>query len=94
MKDGADDIAGASEPERIRGWRCIGCGKLDAPRPCIGICQDRRIELVDAAEYDALRLRVQALEGALALIARTTPRADRLADSWTALQGLARRLLA
>ena len=84
---------GASAVERIQGWRCIGCGKVDAPRPCVGICQDRRFELVDAADYDALRLRVQALEGALALIARVTPREDRLAESWQALQGLARRLL-
>lgn len=79
--------------ERIQGWRCIGCGKVDAPRPCIGVCQDRKFELVAAADFDALRMRVQALEGALALIARVTPREDRLADSWQALQGLARRLL-
>ena len=91
MSPGAD---GPSMPERIQGWRCIGCGKVDAPRPCIGVCQDRRIELVDAADYDALRTRVQALEGALALIANVTPREDRLVDSWQALQGLARRLLA
>ena len=84
---------GAPAAERIQGWRCIGCGKIDAPQPCVGICQDRRFELVDAADYDALRLRVQALEGALALIARVTPREDRLAESWQALQGLARRLL-
>ena len=31
--------------------------------------------------------------GALALIAHTTPRADKLAESWAALQGMARRLL-
>ena len=94
MNDNAEGIDRLPGPERIQGWRCIGCGKVDAPRPCIGVCQDRRFELVAAADYDALRLRVQALEGALALIARTTPRADRLADSWQALQGMARRLLA
>ncbi|TXH65169.1 MAG: hypothetical protein E6Q81_02515 [Thermomonas sp.] len=81
------------EAERIQGWRCIGCGKVDAPQPCIGVCQDRRFELVAAADYDALRQRVQALEAALSLIAHTTPRADKLVDSWTALQGMARRLL-
>ena len=88
----------ATEPfattTRIQGWRCIGCGKVDAPQPCIGICQDRSFELLAAADYDALRARVQALEGALALIARVTPREDKLADSWRALQGMARRLLA
>ena len=81
MNASTDSSAGVPEPERIQGWRCIG------------VCQDRRFELVAAADYDALRMRVQALEGALALIARTTPRADKLADSWAALQGMARRLL-
>lgn len=94
MNGRVDSSAGVAEPERIQGWRCIGCGKVDAPRPCVGVCQDRRFELVAAADYDALRVRVQALEGALALIAHTTPRADRLAESWQALQGMARRLLA
>lgn len=81
------------EPERIQGWRCIGCGKIDAPRPCVGICQDRRVELVDAADYDALQARVRALEAALTLIARVTPREGAMAASWRALQERARQLL-
>ncbi len=80
-------------PERIQGWRCIGCGKLDAPRPCVGICEDRRVELVDAADYDALQARVRDLEAALALIARVTPRQDAITASWLALQQRARQLL-
>ena len=88
MRQGSTEMV-----ERIHGWRCIGCGKIDAPQPCIGVCQDRKFELVAAADYDALLVRVQALESALALIAQTTPRADKLADSWIALQGRARRLL-
>ena len=79
--------------ERIHGWRCIGCGKVDAPRPCVGICQDRKVELVDAADYDALQARVRELEATLALIARVTPREDALMASWVALQARARRLL-
>ena len=79
--------------ERIQGWRCIGCGKVDAPRPCVGICQDRKVELVDAADYDALQARVRELEAALALIARVTPREGALMASWLALQERARRLL-
>ena len=79
--------------ERIEGWRCIGCGKLEAPRPCVGVCQDRKVELVDAADYDALQARIQALEAALALIARVTPREGAMAASWSALQARARVLL-
>jgi hypothetical protein len=79
--------------ERIQGWRCIGCGKVDAPRPCIGVCQDRKCELVAAAVYDALRARCEALEAALALIARVTPREGELQASWQALQRRAKTLL-
>lgn len=83
----------AGDIERIAGWRCIGCGKVDAPRPCVGVCQDRKVELVDAADYDALLARVRELEAALALIARVTPREDALPASWRALQERARALL-
>lgn len=79
--------------ETIEGWRCIGCGKVDAPRPCIGVCTDRRVELVLAEDYAALAMRVEQLEEALALIARTTPKPDRLADSWQALQARAKQPL-
>ena len=79
--------------EIIDGWRCIGCGKVDAPRPCIGVCTDRRCELVLAADYAELALRVQDLEDALALIARTTPKAGQLEASWLALQARAKHLL-
>ncbi len=79
--------------ERIAGWRCIGCGKVDAPAPCVGVCQDRRCELVLASDCDALQTRVQALETALGLIARVTPRPGELEASWSALQARARSLL-
>jgi hypothetical protein len=79
--------------ETIEGWRCIGCGRVDAPRPCIGVCQDKRVELVLAEDYAELAWRVQQLEEALALIARTTPKPDRLDASWQALQARARALL-
>ena len=79
--------------ERIQGWRCIGCGKVDAPRPCIGVCQDRKVELVAAGAYDALRMRCDELEAVVALIARITPRAGEWEASWVALQSRARRAL-
>jgi hypothetical protein len=79
--------------ETIEGWRCIGCGKVDAPRPCIGVCQDRRVELVLAADYAELAWRVEQLEAVLQLVARVTPKPEALADSWRALQARARGLL-
>ena len=79
--------------ERIAGWRCIGCGKVDAPQPCVGVCQDRTVELVLAGDYDALLARTQELESALALIARITPREGEWEASWRALQERARQVL-
>ena len=79
--------------ERIQGWRCIGCGKVDAPRPCIGVCQDRKVELVTAAAYDALRAHCDTLESVLALIARITPREGEWQASWEALRAKARKAL-
>lgn len=79
--------------ETIGGWRCIGCGRVDAPQPCIGVCTDRRVELVLAQDYAALAGRVADLEEALALIAGVTPKPGQLEASWQALQARARTLL-
>ena len=79
--------------ETIEGWRCIGCGRVDAPQPCIGVCEDKRVELVLAEDYAEMAWRVEQLQEALALIARTTPKPDQLQASWLALQARARTLL-
>ncbi len=79
--------------ETIEGWRCAGCGRVEAPRPCIGVCQDQRVELVPAKDYAEMASRVEELQIALALIARTTPKPDQLEASWLALQARARTLL-
>lgn len=79
--------------ETVEAWQCVGCGRLQAERPCIGVCTDKKIELVQAADYAALAWRVEQLESALALIARITPKPDRLEASWHALQSRARALL-
>ena len=34
-----------------KAWQCIGCGRIEAPQPCIGICQDRKVEFVYAPEH-------------------------------------------
>jgi hypothetical protein len=55
--------------ETIKAWQCIGCGKLEAPQTCIGVCQDRRVELVYASEHAAV----------VADLARTKAQRDALA---------------
>jgi hypothetical protein len=41
-----------SEPGIIEAWQCIGCGRIEAPHPCIGGCQDRKVRFVDASFYE------------------------------------------
>ena len=51
------------QPERIKVWQCIGCGRIDDPKPCIGVCKDQKVEYVLAVDHDrevnALRDAVQ-----------------------------------
>lgn len=79
--------------ERLKVWQCIGCGRIDHPRPCVGICQDRQAEYVLAAHYDALEARNAALEALLRRIAFTTPRPGDFEAAWRALQDAARAAL-
>ena len=47
--------------ETVKAWQCIGCGKIEAPQTCIGVCQDRKVEFVYASEHkDALNELAQA----------------------------------
>jgi len=83
--------------DTLTAWQCIGCGRLESPQPCIGVCQDRKVELVLARDYQAALARAQAAEAALGLarkLARTNPRGDRWRDAYLAFQDEARRLLA
>ena len=75
---------------------CIGCGKIEAPQPCIGVCKDQRVQFVYAEDYEEALARAGVAERALDLVrklARTTPREDGWRDSYRAFQDVARRLL-
>ena len=94
-------MSGAEATARIEAFQCIGCGRIESPQPCIGICEDRKVEFVYAAQHDAalvqLQLaagRVRALEKLIRRIAWTTPRAGEWERSYRALQNEARRTLA
>lgn len=86
--------------ERVTAWQCIGCGKIEGPQPCVGICQDRKVEFVYAADYgDALaelahvRRQVDALAALVRQLAATTPRAGEWEHTYRVLQGRARATL-
>ena len=79
--------------ETIKVWQCIGCGRIDHPQPCVGICQDRKAEYVRAIDYaDALE-RIEKLENVLRKIAFTRPRGGEHESAWLAFQREARTYL-
>ncbi len=79
--------------EYITAWQCIGCGKIEAPQPCIGVCQDRKVQLVGKADYEAvlaerdeLTARLAQVRSSLQRFALAKPHADRWQQTWEALQ--------
>ena len=59
--------------EVFQAWQCIGCGRIDGPAQCVGICQDRTVRLVNAVDYEAAAARIEALEQVVRRIANTRP---------------------
>ncbi|GAB4062752.1 hypothetical protein [Uliginosibacterium sediminicola] len=87
--------------EYMNAWQCIGCGKIDGPQNCVGICQDRKVELVYAADYEALQSRLDASQALLAVlsaqmreIVNTQPRNAEWERNYRALQARAAKALA
>ncbi len=85
----------------IQAWQCIGCGKIEAPQPCIGVCRDRKILMVGKEDHervlDAARELQRQLHSAQALLSQlawSVPRENQWEISWRALQVRARELLA
>ena len=86
--------------ETIKGWQCIGCGRVEAPQNCIGVCRDRKVELVYASELaDAegrlarARDEISALRAFLLKLAGTKPRDGQWEKSWRSFQDEAKALL-
>ena len=77
----------------IKVWKCVGCGRIDHPQPCVGVCRDEKAEVVFAADYRAALDRIAALEAVLQRIVHTTPRGEGWQLSYRALQEQARRAL-
>jgi len=84
--------------ERVKAWQCAGCGRIEVPRDCVGVCDFGRIEIVYGFEHDealeAARERCARYEAFLERIARAVPRGGEWERSYRALQEEARRFLA
>ena len=86
---------------RVKAWPCIGCGTIEAPQTCIGVCQDRKVEFVYAFQHEealaqltGARARIDALEAIAYQLAWTKPRTGEWGHSYRALQQRARKILA
>ena len=87
--------------DSIPAWQCIGCGRIEAPQNCVGICQDRRVEFVYASEHakalhdleGATRER-DALQQLVRRLAFIKPREGEWERSYRMLQQEARAMLA
>ncbi len=88
-----NDQSGPREIQTIKVWQCVGCGRVEGPAPCIGVCQDRIAELVDVSELRAVQAQVERLHALLEQIAHTSPRAGEWERSYRAFQEQARRAL-
>lgn len=70
----------------IKAWQCIGCGRVEADAKCIGICEDRPVRLVSAADYERLEAFVRR-------VAESTPRDGQWERSYLAIRREARQAL-
>ena len=55
-------------PAEFVAWQCIGCGRIEGPQPCIGVCQDRKVSFVCASDYAAVLSRLFEVEERLRLL--------------------------
>jgi hypothetical protein len=86
--------------EYVNAWQCIGCGKIEAPQTCIGVCQDRRVEFVYASDHKELLAQLRATQrhahaasAVLRRLASTKPHDREWERSYRAIQEQARRVL-
>jgi hypothetical protein len=84
----------------VQAWQCIGCGRIEAPQPCIGVCRDRKVFMVGKATHDQaladssrLRRALEVTRAKLARFALCTPRDGSHAQTFDALKTQIRELL-
>lgn len=84
--------------ERVKAWQCIGCGRIEAPQNCVGVCDFKRIDMVYAFEHEQgleeARAKCARFEALARQLARITPREGEWERTYRALQEQARRVLA
>lgn len=86
--------------ESVDAWQCIGCGRIDAPQTCVGICEYRKVRLVSAFDHEqalaavvAARREADILGAVVRQLAHTSPRRGECERSYEAMRKRARRAL-
>jgi len=79
--------------ERTKAWQCIGCGRIESQATCLGICQDRPVLIVSAADYDRVEKQLNEVRLFVRQLALVSPRGDNWERTYKALQERACRLL-
>ncbi|MEW9570356.1 hypothetical protein ABQJ54_01185 [Rhodanobacter sp. Si-c] len=85
----------------IQAWQCIGCGRIEAPQPCIGVCKDRKVFMVGKDEHEhalaantALQAQLERAHAMLLRFGQAEPKPGQWESSWHALQAQVREALA
>ncbi|HNR92404.1 MAG TPA: hypothetical protein PKO41_08265 [Dokdonella sp.] len=83
----------------LQAWQCIGCGRIEAPQTCIGVCRDRKVFFIGRDEHEAalaeitrLRAELDAVSSSLLRFERAVPRDGQWERAWIALQAEVREL--
>jgi hypothetical protein len=86
--------------DTFRAWLCTGCGRVEAPQPCLGVCVRKPDEVVRSDHHAAAAARAadamrdaRELAGLVSRLAWTTPRDGGWEASLAALRGAALSLL-
>ncbi|MHB8679036.1 MAG: hypothetical protein ACYC7G_04790 [Rudaea sp.] len=97
----AHGLAGeARVAEYIQAWQCIGCGRIEAPQPCIGVCRDRKVLFIGKDEHEAalaeiarLRAQLRSAASRLQRFGLAAPRPGQWEPAYAALRDEARVLI-
>ena len=77
----------------IEAWCCLGCGRIEAPQPCIGVCRDQKVRLIPSADYETAlnelaeaHKRLSSARDILSRLALVTPRTGKWESTYRILQ--------
>lgn len=94
-------MATAAAADYVQAWQCIGCGRIEAPQTCIGVCRDKKIFVIGKDQHERALAEIGLLQDKLGEVRRQllrfahcTPGEGRSEDAFLALREQARRLVA